>query len=231
MPTSSAESTCRNADTEGLTRSASIIEMVALETPARRASSRCDRPRPMRSRLSLGPIRKSSAALFMRSEFRTERTARQLDNDESRLPMFRKLDIRGPPLGDPMTTPVNPTAAARADIPNDLAAFWLPFTPNRAFKKRPRLIARSKDMHYYTPEGREILDGDRGALVLQRRPQPRAHRRGDPAPGGRARLLADLPVRPSAGVPALLAARRACAGRPRPRLLHQLGLGGRATRR
>ena len=48
--------------------------------------------------------------------------------------------------------------AARAEVPNDLAAFWLPFTPNRAFKKRPRLIARSKDMHYYTPEGREILD-------------------------------------------------------------------------
>ena len=39
-------------------------------------------------------------------------------------------------------------------------------------------------MHYYTPEGREILDGLRGALVLQRRPQPRADRRGDPAPGG-----------------------------------------------
>ena len=58
-----------------------------------------------------------------------------------------------------MTAPVNPTAAARADIPNDLEAFWLPFTPNRAFKKRPRLIARSKDMHYYTPEGREVLDG------------------------------------------------------------------------
>ena len=49
-------------------------------------------------------------------------------------------------------------AAQRAEIPNDLAAFWMPFTPNRAFKKRPRLIARAKDMHYYTPEGREILD-------------------------------------------------------------------------
>jgi beta-alanine--pyruvate transaminase len=57
-----------------------------------------------------------------------------------------------------MTTPVNPTAAARADIPNDLEAFWLPFTPNRAFKKSPRLVARSKDMHYYTPEGHKILD-------------------------------------------------------------------------
>jgi beta-alanine--pyruvate transaminase len=50
------------------------------------------------------------------------------------------------------------TAAARVEIPNDLEAFWLPFTPNRAFKKAPRLISRSKDMHYYTPEGREIID-------------------------------------------------------------------------
>jgi len=49
--------------------------------------------------------------------------------------------------------------AARAEVPNDLNAFWLPFTPNRSFKKRPRLISRSKDMHYYTPEGRAILDG------------------------------------------------------------------------
>ncbi|MFZ1962853.1 MAG: aspartate aminotransferase family protein [Roseiarcus sp.] len=51
-----------------------------------------------------------------------------------------------------------PATAQRAEIPNDLAAFWLPFTPNRAFKKRPRLISRAKDMHYYTPEGRAILD-------------------------------------------------------------------------
>jgi beta-alanine--pyruvate transaminase len=49
-------------------------------------------------------------------------------------------------------------AAARVEVPNDLEALWLPFTPNRAFKKAPRLISRSKDMHYYTPEGREILD-------------------------------------------------------------------------
>src|SRR5450432_3371721 len=50
------------------------------------------------------------------------------------------------------------STAARVEVPNDLEAFWLPFTPNRAFKKAPRLISRSKDMHYYTPEGREILD-------------------------------------------------------------------------
>ena len=47
-------------------------------------------------------------------------------------------------------------------VPNDLEAFWMPFTANRAFKKRPRLIARAKDMHYYTPEGKPILDGVAG---------------------------------------------------------------------
>ncbi|MEI8144617.1 MAG: hypothetical protein WCH83_04055, partial [Alphaproteobacteria bacterium] len=49
-----------------------------------------------------------------------------------------------------------------ASVPNDLEAFWLPFTANRAFKKRPRMIARAKDMHYYTPEGRPIMDATAG---------------------------------------------------------------------
>src|SRR5471030_2248730 len=60
-----------------------------------------------------------------------------------------------------MNTAVKPPAQ-RAEVPNDLSAFWLPFTPNRAFKKRPRLISRAKDMHYYTPEGRAVLDGTAG---------------------------------------------------------------------
>ena len=49
-----------------------------------------------------------------------------------------------------------------AAVPNDLASYWMPFTPNRAFKKAPRLIARAKDMHYYTPDGRAVLDGTAG---------------------------------------------------------------------
>ncbi|MFG1463940.1 aspartate aminotransferase family protein [Xanthobacter sp. DSM 24535] len=52
--------------------------------------------------------------------------------------------------------------AAGDAVPNDLDAFWMPFTANRSFKQRPRLIARAKDMHYYTPEGRAILDGCAG---------------------------------------------------------------------
>src|SRR6202047_3393984 len=57
-------------------------------------------------------------------------------------------------------------AAAQSEragvVPNDLEAYWLPFTPNRAFKAAPRLIARAKDMHYYTPAGRAVLDGTAG---------------------------------------------------------------------
>jgi len=52
-----------------------------------------------------------------------------------------------------------PSAAA---IPNDLDALWLPFTPNRAFKAAPRLISRAQDMHYETPDGRQILDSSSG---------------------------------------------------------------------
>jgi len=47
-------------------------------------------------------------------------------------------------------------------VPNDLEAFWLPFTPNRHFKREPRLIARAEGLHYITPDGRRILDSSAG---------------------------------------------------------------------
>ncbi len=46
--------------------------------------------------------------------------------------------------------------------PNDSSAFWMPFTNNRAFKSQPRLLSRAKDMHYFTPEGRPVLDATAG---------------------------------------------------------------------
>jgi len=51
------------------------------------------------------------------------------------------------------------TDTAFARQTNDLDAFWLPFTPNRAFKRAPRLLARAKDLYYFTPDGRAVLDG------------------------------------------------------------------------
>ena len=46
--------------------------------------------------------------------------------------------------------------------PNDLRAFWMPFTANRQFKKQPRMFAAAKDMHYTTTENRQVLDGTSG---------------------------------------------------------------------
>ncbi len=46
--------------------------------------------------------------------------------------------------------------------PNNLEPFWMPFTANRAYKAAPRLLARASGMHYYTPEGREVIDGTAG---------------------------------------------------------------------
>src|ERR1700737_2706465 len=51
---------------------------------------------------------------------------------------------------------------AAVNVPNDLAAHWMPFTANRAFKKAPRLLAGAKDMHYFTVDGRKIIDGASG---------------------------------------------------------------------
>ncbi len=46
--------------------------------------------------------------------------------------------------------------------PNDLRAFWMPFTANRQFKQAPRMLVSAKDMHYTASDGRKILDGTAG---------------------------------------------------------------------
>lgn len=48
------------------------------------------------------------------------------------------------------------------NAPNDLNAFWMPFTANRQFKKNPRMFVGAKDMHYTTSDGRQVLDGTAG---------------------------------------------------------------------
>ncbi len=46
--------------------------------------------------------------------------------------------------------------------PNNLEAFWMPFTANRQFKSKPRLFVGAKDMHYTTHDGRQVLDATAG---------------------------------------------------------------------
>jgi beta-alanine--pyruvate transaminase len=42
------------------------------------------------------------------------------------------------------------------------SSFWMPFTDNRSFKANPRLLSSAKDMHYFTPDGRAVLDATSG---------------------------------------------------------------------
>ncbi|MEQ8399774.1 MAG: aspartate aminotransferase family protein [Roseitalea porphyridii] len=46
--------------------------------------------------------------------------------------------------------------------PNDLSAYWMPFTANRQFKRAPRMITGADGMHYVTDDGRKVLDGIAG---------------------------------------------------------------------
>ena len=81
--------------------------------------------------------------------------------------------------------------------PNNLEAFWMPFTANRQFKAKPRLFVGAKDMHYTTHDGRKVLDGTAGLWCVQCRPWPPEDHRGGQRAGRRAGLRAGLPDGPS----------------------------------
>jgi beta-alanine--pyruvate transaminase len=55
----------------------------------------------------------------------------------------------------PAATPDSPSRA-------ELEAYWMPFTANRQFKAKPRLLAKASGMHFWTPDGRQILDAVAG---------------------------------------------------------------------
>jgi beta-alanine--pyruvate transaminase len=53
-------------------------------------------------------------------------------------------------------------ALDRPSVPNDLSAFWMPFTANRQFKSKPRMLVAAEGMYYTTADGRQVLDGTAG---------------------------------------------------------------------
>jgi beta-alanine--pyruvate transaminase len=55
-----------------------------------------------------------------------------------------------------------PGPAASPVEAGPLSNFWMPFTDNRYFKQNPRLLERAEGMHYFTPDGRRILDATAG---------------------------------------------------------------------
>jgi beta-alanine--pyruvate transaminase len=63
--------------------------------------------------------------------------------------MAAMMDDRGP-------------GKAAVAMPNNLEAYWMPFTANRQFKAHPRLLVAAEGMHYTSADGRRILDGTAG---------------------------------------------------------------------
>ena len=54
------------------------------------------------------------------------------------------------------------SSSSKDFAPNDLDSYWMPFTANRAFKKKPRIVAGAKDMHYMRADGSKVLDATAG---------------------------------------------------------------------
>jgi beta-alanine--pyruvate transaminase len=46
--------------------------------------------------------------------------------------------------------------------PDELEAYWMPFTMNRHFKTNPQLFINASGMYYTTSDGRKVLDGIAG---------------------------------------------------------------------
>jgi beta-alanine--pyruvate transaminase len=44
----------------------------------------------------------------------------------------------------------------------NLDSYWMPFTANRQFKAKPRMLVAAKDMHYVSADGRPVMDGTAG---------------------------------------------------------------------
>ncbi len=68
-----------------------------------------------------------------------------------------------PPDNDLAMTTTAPQPVTTASAHDEsLQSLWMPFTANKAFKSRPRLLVSAKDMHYASDDGRHILDGAAG---------------------------------------------------------------------
>ncbi len=50
--------------------------------------------------------------------------------------------------------------------PNSLNSYWLPFTANRAFKKRPRILKAAEGLYFTSDDNRKILDGSSGLFCV-----------------------------------------------------------------
>src|SRR5690606_18638915 len=68
--------------------------------------------------------------------------------------------VARPNRSHPMNAPENKRLTASQGV--DMSHWWMPFTANRQFKAKPRMVSSASGVFYKTPEGREILDATSG---------------------------------------------------------------------
>ncbi|WP_231874404.1 aminotransferase class III-fold pyridoxal phosphate-dependent enzyme [Azoarcus sp. KH32C] len=69
-------------------------------------------------------------------------------------------------MSEVLASPVELSKSAPSQRGNSqLDNYWLPFTPNRDFKREPKLFARASGMYYFDPRGRPIIDGASGLFA------------------------------------------------------------------
>ena len=77
--------------------------------------------------------------------------------------MLKDIEAATPAVGAKASVVKAPELKASSAKPAPaMDAFWMPFTASRQFKQAPRMLAKAAGMHYWTPEGRQILDGIAG---------------------------------------------------------------------
>ncbi|MBV8210912.1 MAG: aminotransferase class III-fold pyridoxal phosphate-dependent enzyme [Burkholderiaceae bacterium] len=54
----------------------------------------------------------------------------------------------------------------QARAQGELEPFWMPFSPNKEFKKEPRLITRARGMYLFAPDGRALIDASAGLFCV-----------------------------------------------------------------
>lgn len=61
---------------------------------------------------------------------------------------------------EPLLAHLETDAAAVRD------AYWMPFSPNKEFKREPRMFVRAEGMYCYTPDGLEVIDASSGLFCV-----------------------------------------------------------------
>src|SRR5258708_33430234 len=78
--------------------------------------------------------------------------------------------------------------------------FWLPMTPNRQFKSKPRLFVAAEGMHYTTQDGRRILDGMAGMWGGNAGHGQKRLVEGIPTHAAKLAFVSSLPISPPGAV-------------------------------